>query len=207
MCTRVLRRPLVFLRIRCSMPVRCSILILLIETVRCNICSLQHRSFQDRLLQHSFVVASFAVAFVRCIRCSMRSLQHSFVASLAIAFVRWSIRSLQHSFVVASFALAFVRCSICCSIRSFQYQFVASFAIAFVRCSILSLYQFVSSFATAFVRWSIRSLQHSLHLSRIRSLYSFIVISFVVAYPIVMFTVRLLRVCSNWWWKSGQLQR
>ena len=36
MCTRVLRRPKVFLRVRCN------ILILLIKTLRCSICSLQH---------------------------------------------------------------------------------------------------------------------------------------------------------------------
>jgi len=37
MRTRVLRRPIVFLRVRCSICVRCSILILLIKTVRCSI--------------------------------------------------------------------------------------------------------------------------------------------------------------------------
>jgi hypothetical protein len=37
MCTRVLSRPIVFLRFRCSIWVHCSILILLIRTVRCRI--------------------------------------------------------------------------------------------------------------------------------------------------------------------------
>jgi len=37
MRTRVLSRPIVFLRVRCSFCVRCSILILLIKTVRCSI--------------------------------------------------------------------------------------------------------------------------------------------------------------------------
>jgi len=42
MCTRVLRRPIVFLRVRFSICGRCSILILLIKTVRCSIvrCSI-----------------------------------------------------------------------------------------------------------------------------------------------------------------------
>ena len=60
MRTRVLRRPIVLLRVRFSICVRWSILILLIKTVRCSIRSLQHRS-----LQHSFVVVSFVVAFLR----------------------------------------------------------------------------------------------------------------------------------------------
>ena len=46
MRTRVLRRPIVFLRVRCSICVRCSILILLIKAVRYSVRSLQHRSFQ-----------------------------------------------------------------------------------------------------------------------------------------------------------------
>jgi len=37
MRTRVLRRPIVFLRVRCNICVRCSILILLRKTVRCRI--------------------------------------------------------------------------------------------------------------------------------------------------------------------------
>jgi len=37
--TRVLRRPIIFLRVCCSIYVRYSILILLIKTVRCNIRS------------------------------------------------------------------------------------------------------------------------------------------------------------------------
>jgi len=47
MHTRVLSRPIVFLRARFSMCVRCSILISLIETVRCSIvrCSLPHCIF------------------------------------------------------------------------------------------------------------------------------------------------------------------
>jgi hypothetical protein len=40
MRTRVLRRPIVFLRVRCSICVRCSILTLLIKTVCCSIFSL-----------------------------------------------------------------------------------------------------------------------------------------------------------------------
>jgi len=44
MRTRVLRRPLVFLRVCCSICVRCSILILLIKIVRCSIirCSIPY---------------------------------------------------------------------------------------------------------------------------------------------------------------------
>jgi hypothetical protein len=44
MRTRVLRRPIVFLRVRCSIYVRCSILILLIKAVRCSIvrCIILH---------------------------------------------------------------------------------------------------------------------------------------------------------------------
>jgi hypothetical protein len=41
MRTRVLRRPIVFLRVHCSICVRCSITILLIKTVLCSIRSLQ----------------------------------------------------------------------------------------------------------------------------------------------------------------------
>jgi len=39
---RMLRRPIIFLRVRCSISVRCSILVLLIKTVRCRIvrCSI-----------------------------------------------------------------------------------------------------------------------------------------------------------------------
>ena len=43
---RVLRRPILFLRVRCSICVRCTIQILLIKTVRCCIRLLQHRSLQ-----------------------------------------------------------------------------------------------------------------------------------------------------------------
>ena len=46
MCTRVLRRQMVFLRVCCNICVRCSILISLIKTVRCSISSLQKRSLQ-----------------------------------------------------------------------------------------------------------------------------------------------------------------
>jgi len=44
MCTRVLRQPILFLRVRFSICVRCSILISLIDTVRCSIfrCSIPH---------------------------------------------------------------------------------------------------------------------------------------------------------------------
>jgi hypothetical protein len=36
MRTRVLRRPIVFIRVRCIIFVRCSILVLLMKTVRCS---------------------------------------------------------------------------------------------------------------------------------------------------------------------------
>ena len=44
MRTRLLRRPIVFLHVRCSICVRCCILILLIKTVRCSIphCTLHY---------------------------------------------------------------------------------------------------------------------------------------------------------------------
>jgi hypothetical protein len=74
---------IVFFRVRCSVCVRCSILILLIKTVscsihcsivlcsinvRCRICSLYHPDFIDKncLLLHLFFVASFVVAFIQC---------------------------------------------------------------------------------------------------------------------------------------------
>jgi hypothetical protein len=70
MRTRVLRRPIVFLRFPCS------ILILLTKTVRCSMLIL--------------LIKLFVVAFVRCsvIRCSILIL---FIKPFVVAFVRCSI--------------------------------------------------------------------------------------------------------------------
>ena len=59
MRTRVPRRPIVFLRIRFSICERCSILILLIKTLRCSIRSLQHRSLQHTSLYYVSLMFSY----------------------------------------------------------------------------------------------------------------------------------------------------
>jgi hypothetical protein len=61
--THVLRRPTVFLRVRCSISVRCSILILLIKTVRCS----TRRCMCDPQQKH------WDAAHIRCSELSTRS--------------------------------------------------------------------------------------------------------------------------------------
>ena len=88
MRTLVLRRPIVFLCVPCSICVRCRILILLIKAVRCRIVRfriLRCRIVRCRIL-HCRIVR-YRIVHCRIVRCIIRSLYHSFV----VAFVRCSI--------------------------------------------------------------------------------------------------------------------